>query len=358
MKIKKDFDLKKYNTFSIDARAKYFASPSNLKDCIEIIESFRDEDILILGGGSNILLTHDWNGIIIKPDFKGIVKLEENDKSVLIEVQSGESWDDFVRWCVKNDYAGIENMVMIPGTVGGAVAQNIAAYGQNITDTLLSIKAIDITECKEITLLPKECGYSYRESKFKHEWQNRYIIKSTQFRLKKKNREFELSYHERAGRYGSILEELNSFAKEPFSIQDVMEAIIRQRTKRLPDVKEFGTCGSFFQNPVVPISKFKQLSKKIEDLQCYPVEKLDYSKYTKDLKKEEYVKLPAGRLLDELGWKGKWIGNVGCSEKHALCVVTNKKASSKEIVNFIENLQKSVEDNYGITLIPEVNILK
>ncbi len=356
-KVEKNYSLKKHNTFCIDVKTKYFVEPKNVEECLKVLKEYKEEKFLILGGGSNILLMKDWQGIVVKPIFKGKKVVDEDDEYITVEIASGEDWDSFVRWCVKNDYAGVENMVMIPGTVGGAIAQNIAAYGQNITDTLQSIQVLDIGNLKKITLLPSECGYAYRESYFKNKWENKYIINSALFKLKKHTDKFELSYHERVGRYGSILEELNSFAKEPFSIQDVMEAIVRQRTKRLPSIEEYGTCGSFFTNPVVTIQKYKDLSEKIDGLQSYPVENLDYKKEKEELEKEKYVKIPAGRLLDELGWRGKWEGNVGSSEKHALCVVTNKKADSQEIYNFILKLQKSVKDNYDVDLIPEVNII-
>ena len=204
-----------------------------------------------------------------------------------------------------------------------------------------------------------ECGYRYRNSNFKKKWKNKYIIIAASFKLKKNTKEFELSYHERAGRYGSLKEELESFAKEPYNIQDVMQAVIKQRTKRLPSVEEYGTCGSFFKNPLVTFRKYKELSKQIEGLQYYPAEDLKYdvSDLTK-LKDDDYVKIPAGRLLDELGWKGKKEGNVGVFEKHALCVVTNKKATGKEVYNFIKTMQQDISKKYGVSLDPEVNIIK
>lgn len=175
---------------------------------------------------------------------------------------------------------------------------------------------------------------------------NKYLITSAVFKLTKHTKEFELSYHERAGRYGSLKEELDAFAKEPYSIQDVMEAVVRQRSKRLPSIDEYGTAGSFFANPIVSMEKFNDLSKIISDLQSYPAEG-----YT-----SEYIKIPAGRLLEELGWKGKRVGDVGTFERHALCVVTNMNASGEDIYKFIKEMQKSVKDNYEIDLQPEVNI--
>lgn len=251
MKIQENVSLKNFNTFKIDTKAKFLFEIEDLNELIGNIKNFKNEKILVLGGGSNTLLVNDWNGIVLRPVFQGKEVIKETDEYVEIKVASGENWDDFVKWCVEKDYAGVENLVLIPGTVGGAVAQNIAAYGQNITDTLIGIEAIKLDSMEKVTLKPSECGYEYRRSNFKKVWRNKFLITSVTFKLKKNTIEFELSYHERAGRYGSIMEELQSFAKEPFSIQDVMEAIVRQRNKRLPSIDEWGTCGSFFENPIV-----------------------------------------------------------------------------------------------------------
>jgi UDP-N-acetylmuramate dehydrogenase len=361
MQIKKNYSLKKHNTFQTDTKAKDFAQVKSTKQIKKILKKYPNEKILILGGGSNTLLVNDWDGLVLKIALKGKEVIEEDEKTVKVKVASGENWDDFVRYTVKNNWAGIENLVMIPGTVGGAVAQNIAAYGQNITETLVSVEALDISTLETKTSKKEECGYKYRNSKFKNEWRNKYIITSSTFRFAKNTKEFELSYHERAGRYGSLKEELLSFAKEPYSIHNVMEAVIRQRTKRLPSVDDFGTCGSAFENPVVTFKKYKELSKVVDNLQCYPHQDLKYDfKIGQELefKDNDLVKIPAGRLLDELGWKGRWIGNAGVSEKHALCVVSNKKATGREVYKLLEKMKKDIKEKYDITLKSEINIIK
>jgi UDP-N-acetylmuramate dehydrogenase len=359
MKVKADASLKKYNTFGVDTKAKYFSKVKTIPQLSELLEKYPNEKILILGDGSNTLLVDDWDGLALKMELKGKEIAKEDNDRVEINVASGENWDDFVRYTVKKNWSGIENMVMVPGTVGGAVRENIACYGHNISHSIVSIEVLDIKSRKIKTIDKERCGYVYRDSKFKKEWKNKYIITSAIFELRKNSKELELSYHERAGRYGSIQEELESFAKEPYNTKDVMEAVIRQRTKRLPSIEEYGTCGSFFKNPLVSFKKFKELEKRIDQLQCYPVEDLKYDlSGTKDFKDTDVVKIPAGRLLDELGWKGKWKGNVGVSEKHALCVVSNKKATGKEIYDFAKTMIEDVEKNYGIELIPEVNIIK
>lgn len=359
MKIKKNHSLKNYNTFRVDVKTKYFAKVRNLKELKKILKKYPNEKILILGGGSNTLIVDDWNGLTLKIELLGIEKIKENEKEIYIKAYAGENWDEFVRYTVKNNWAGIENMVMVPGTVGGAVRENIACYGHNISTSIQLVEVINLETLETEKLSKEECGYTYRDSNFKNQWKEKYLIISAIFKLQKNSKEFELSYHERGGRYGSLTEELESFAKEPYSIHDVMEAVIRQRTKRLPTVEEFGTCGSFFKNPQVKFKKYKELSKKVNDLQFYPLEDLKYDMTdTGEFKDEDYVKIPAGRLLDELGWKGKWEGNVGVSEKHALCVVTNKEASGKEIYTFIKKMQENIKKEYGIELEPEVNIIK
>lgn len=356
MHIQKNKNLKKYNTFSTNTKAKYFTKVKSIEECIKVIKKYPEEKLLILGEGSNTLLTKDWDGLVIKIEIKGRKKIKEDRKYAYIKVCSGENWDRFVKYTVRKNLAGIENLVMIPGTIGGAVSQNIAAYGQNITDTIQEIEVLDIESLETKVLDATKCGYRYRHSNFRDIWRNKYIITSAVFKLRKNTKELELSYKERAGRYGSLKEELESKGKEPYSIKDVMNAVIRQRKKRLPTVEQYGTCGSFFQNPLVTYAKYKTLAKSITDLQCYPSEDLRYEN-KEQYRDDELVKIPAGRLLDELGWKGKWEGNVGVSEKHALCVVTNKKATGKEIEGFVKKMQEDVKKKYNIDLHPEVNIL-
>ncbi len=357
MEIKRNFSIKDLNTFEIDVNAKIFTEVNTEEELKEVLKKFKKEKIFILGGGSNTLFVNDWDGLVLKINVKGKKIKKEDETYVYIECKGGEIWDDLVRWSVNQNFSGVENMVMIPGTVGGGVAQNIAAYGQNITDVLYEIVIWDIENEKEKILKPEDCDFKYRSSKFKNEWKNKFIITTVIFKLKKETKELELSYHERAGRYGSLLEELQTFAKEPYSIQDVMQAVLNQREKRLPSVDDYGTCGSFFQNPVVSLKKLKELEKRIPDLQSYPVEDLKYEKKQKK-EKEEFVKIPAGRLLDELGWRGKWCCDVGVSEKHALCVITNKNAKGKDVLEFTQKMKNSVKEKYGVELKEEVNVVE
>jgi UDP-N-acetylmuramate dehydrogenase len=359
MDIVKNRSLKELNQYGVDVKTKYFIELGNVNDLEELIESYllKEKNILILGEGNNILFRDDYNGVVIKPVFKGKEIVKKDDKNVWIKVYSGEDWDDFVKWTVKNNYQGIENLIMIPSSIGGAVSQNIAAYGQNIMDVVDSLYAFDLKKKEFRTFSNEECEYDYRSSIFKKKYKNRFIVIYAIFKLNKVADELETSYHERASRYGSLEEELQKFSKEPYSIQDVMKAVQNIRTRKLPSVDEYGTCGSVFANPIVTKDKYFELAEKIPELQSYPVDKLQYSRkdwYDID---EEYVKIPAGRIIDHLGWLGKWDGNVGVYDRHALCVVTNRKAKGKEVYNFLEKIKKDVKEKYDISLEYEINII-
>ena len=350
MNIKKDFSLKNYNTFGVDIKSKYFAKIESIEQLKKVLEQYPNEKILILGDGSNTLLVDNWEGLTLKIGLKGKELIKEDDKTVEIKVASGENWDEFVRYTVKNNWSGVENLVFIPGTIGAAIAQNIGAYGQEVIDSLISIEAFDLTNFKLKTFLPKECGFKYRNSFFKNEWRDRYIIISGTFKLRKyeNSEKGKKEYNRDLGEkraYEGLKEELKEFAKEPYNIEDIMNAVIRQRKKKLPSLEEYGTCGCFFENPIITKNEYDALVEKIPDLPSYPLEK-------------NLVKIPAGKLLDELGWKNKWKDNVGVFEKHALCVVTKGNASGKEVYDFIKEMTKDVKKRYDVTLIPEVNIIR
>jgi UDP-N-acetylmuramate dehydrogenase len=359
MKISHNKSLKDLNQYGVDVKAKHFVELTDLDDIERLKETdlLKEEKILILGEGNNILFRDDYDGLIIKPRFKGKEIIKETPKNVWIKAYSGESWEEFVEWAVKHDYQGIENMTMIPSSIGGATSQNIAAYGQNIMDVVESLYTFDIKKKEFRTFTNEECEYEYRSSAFKTKYKNRFIIIYAIFKLNKVAQELETSYHERASRYGSLESELQTFAKEPYSIQDVMKAVQNIRTRKLPPIEEYGTCGSVFANPVVTKGKYFELAKQIPELQSYPVNKLDYSRKDWFDIDEEYVKIPAGRIIDYLGWRGKWKRDVGVYENHALCVVTNRKASGSEVFDFLEKIRKNVKDEYDIDLEYEINII-
>ena len=357
MKISKNTPLKELNQYGVDTIAKVFVELANLEDIEQLKNSniLDNKKVLILGDGNNILFRKDFDGVIIKPEFKGKKIIKEDDKNVWIEIYSGEDWEDFVMWAVEHNYQGIENMTMIPSSIGGAVSQNIAAYGQNIMDVVESLNSFDL-EAKDFKTFSNK-DYKYRSSIFKTKYRNRFLITSAVFKLNKVANELETSYHERVSRYGSLEDELKKFSKEPYSIKDVMIAVQNLRTKKLPSIEEYGTCGSVFANPIVTTKRYLELSKIIPELQSYPVDKLQYTRKNWFDINEEYVKIPAGRIIDELGWRGKWENNVGMYKNHALCVVTNRKASGVEIFDFLEQIRQNVKETYDIDLDYEINII-
>ncbi|MDP4182929.1 MAG: UDP-N-acetylmuramate dehydrogenase [Bacillota bacterium] len=360
MTIYKNVSIKKYNTFQIDVKAKEFVEVTTIEELYEILEHINKtkEKVFVLGGGSNVLFLKDFDGIVIRVEIKGIEKEREDTDYLYYRIGSGENWHELVMRTVQENLGGIENMALIPGTVGGAVAQNIAAYGENISEVFESLHAYEVST-KEMKFFNfEDCQFEYRNSIFKREYKNKYIITDVTLKFKKKPDKIETSYHERKSRYGSLEDELKSFAKEPYTVRDAALAVINIRNRKLPSIEDYGTAGSFFENPIVSAKKFKELEKIVPELQHYPVEKLVYTKEDwSDVKGEEYVKIPAARLLEELGWKGKWEGNVGTYKNHALCVVTNWKANGQEVLDFTNKMKQSVLDAYGVELRSEVNIV-
>ena len=359
--IHKDFSLKKYNSFAVDIKAKYFAIIKNRDELEQLLKSEEIKNLprVIIGDATNILFTKDYEGVVIKIDIKGREIIEDKKDHVIMRLGAGENWHDFVMHAVENNLGGVENMALIPGTVGGACAGNIAAYGQNFCDVFVGLEAFDIQTGKFVHFAASEFDLTYRIPIFRLKGgEDRYIITYVDVRLEKDPDKLETSYHERKGRYGSLEEELVKFAKEPYTIKDVAQAVINIRERKLPDLNKVGSCGSFFRNPVVSVAKFKELATVLEDLQSYPVDKLSYD--LKDWQKVddlEYVKIPAGRLLDELGWKGRWMGNAGVHEAHALCVVSNKKATGEEILAVTKKMKEEVMEKYGVELESEVKII-
>lgn len=308
--MKQQIDLTNFNTFKITARAQYFLEINETSNIVEFIQlASTDERFFILGGGANVLFVDDFKGLVVKNNLKGIERVFENEEEVHLKISSGEDWTSLVASVVEQNLAGIENLAFIPGTVGAAVVQNIAAYGQNFEDVFESAEAVDLLSGETIIFSKKECQFSYRNSFFKGKEHQRFFITSVTIKLSKLVRA-ETSYH---SRYESLASELVGKA-EPYSVQDIFEAVVSLRKKKLPDWRTVGTAGSFFKNPVISREHFKRLSTEVTELQAYPVARLDYGTSVEQIA-EDYVKVPAGRLLDELGWKGKKIGRVGTFEK-------------------------------------------
>jgi len=358
MEILKDYDLTQLNTFRVSARAKFFFNLTNESQLEELFTTpeFKENKKMFLGGGSNVLFTKDFDGFVIKNSLLGKKVLVEDEKNVFLEVAAGEDWHELVTYTVNNNWGGIENLAFIPGTVGAAPVQNIAAYGENLSDVFESLDAFNV-ETGKIEKFDKEaCEFSYRDSVFKGRMKGVYIVTKVRIKLSK-NPELETSYYQIGITHDSIKEELKKLAKEPYTIKDVYNAVVSIRTRKLPDPKKIPTVGSFFLNLVVAREKYEELKKQVPELQCYPVDQLHYVNSDDASLQKEFVKIATGRLLQEAGWLGKWIGNVGMHDKHALVVVTNGKATGEEILSFAEQVMASVFDKFGLKLIPEVNLI-
>lgn len=355
--IQENVSLKPYNTFRVDVNARFFAEPTDSQELVLILQTpqFVEMPKLVLGGGSNILFTKNFDGLVLHPLLKGVEIIDENKDTVTLQVGAGEDWHEFVMYAVEQGWSGVENLAYIPGSVGGAPVQNIAAYGQTFEDVLVSVEALDIASGEGRTLPRVDVEPSYRSSIFKTTLQDQYLVTSVTMQLSKQP-DYDTHYHGRFA-YESLQTWLTQVKEPPYTPKDVAEAIVLQRKAKLPEVSEYGTCGSFFVNPFVTVEKFHELEKEIPELQHYPITKMEYDRIDwHDTGHDDIVKIPAGRLLEELGWKGKWIGNVGTFDKHALIIVTNGEATGQEIFDFAEQMKQSVKDAYDVELVSEVRI--
>ena len=337
MKIQENLSLKPFNTFGIDKKAQFFTIASSIEEVKDALEwaKQRKLPVFILGGGSNILLTQDVAGLVIKIDLQGIKVISEVDNQVLVEVGAGVVWHDWVLYSLERNWAGIENLSLIPGTVGASPMQNIGAYGVEIKDVFHSLKALNRNTLELETFDAPACNFGYRESVFKHESKDKYIITSVCFRLSK-NPEFHVGY-------GAIQDVLKEKGVENLSIQAVSNAVIEIRQSKLPDPKELGNAGSFFKNPTIPASQFEKLQNSFPTIPGYEV--------------AEGIKVPAGWLIEQAGWKGKRVGEVGVHAKQALVLVNYGKGTGEEIKSLSEQVRASVRVQFGIELSPEVNFI-
>jgi len=290
---------------------------------------------LILGGGSNLLFTNDFEGLVVHNKIRGIELVEEADKTVLIRVGGGEIWHLLVTWCIEQGYAGLENLSLIPGSVGAAPIQNIGAYGVELKDVFERLEAINLSTGKVEILDFDDCAFGYRDSIFKRKAKGKYFITRVFLRLSKEAT-FNVSY----GAIQQVLEQ----SQTPLSIRSISNAVIQIRTEKLPDPKKIGNSGSFFKNPVVENSKVRLLQKKYPSMPVYPVD-------------DHRSKLAAGWLIDQLGWKGYRKGDAGVHPQQALVLVNYGKAKGSEIWKLAQEIQISVQEEFGILLEPEVNVL-
>jgi UDP-N-acetylmuramate dehydrogenase len=336
MGLEQQVDLKPYNTFGLSVRAEYFSTFKSVDELRTIMEHHADKPFLILGGGSNLLLTKDVAGIVLKNDLKGIEIVSEEDDSVIVKAAAGEIWHEFVLHCIKEGLGGVENMSLIPGSIGAAPMQNIGAYGVEIKDVFHSLDALEVKTGKIRTFSKEECAFGYRESVFKRALKGKYIITSVSLKLSRKPT-LNTSY-------GAIEMRLNEMGISNPTIKDVSDAVIHIRRSKLPDPKQIGNSGSFFKNPVISRSKFEEIRKRFPDMANYPVD-------------DKHVKIAAGWLIDNAGWKGKTLGNYGVHKNQALVLVNYGDAKGLDIYQLSEDIMASVMEIYGIELEREVNVI-
>ena len=333
--VKENISLKPYNTFGIEASARLFATCSTIQELMEVLKNpkYRKYKKLILGGGSNILFTKDFSGLVIKNSITGKKIVEENDDTVTIYVGAGEDWDEFVEYTVKNDWRGLENLSYIPGNVGASPIQNIGAYGEEVKNTIKEVETIDLEKLEKVVYQNEDCRFGYRRSIFKQELKNKRLITHVTFVLQKKHI-FNLEY-------GALEETVKQ--KGDITLQNIRDSVIAIRKNKLPEPEELGSAGSFFKNPVIGKDTLKNLLKEFPNIPYYEMSPNE-------------IKIPAGWLIDQLGWKGYREGYAGVHKKQALVLVNYGKANGKEIFQLSQKILRSVKEKYGIELEYEVNI--
>ena len=337
MEIQSQFSLKNYNTFGIEAKAKQFVAVHSIAELKEVLQQNKSEKKFILGGGSNMLLTQDIDALVIHVDLKGKKIIKEDTDFVWVESQAGENWHEFVLWTIDQNLGGLENMSLIPGNVGTTPVQNIGAYGTEIKDTFDSCHAMTIENQEMKTFTKAECHFGYRESIFKNEVKDQYIITSVVFKLTKHNHKINTSY-------GDITAELAKNNITNPTLKDVSNAVIAIRQSKLPDPKELGNSGSFFKNPILLKTDFEEIHQKFPEMKYYVVS-------------ETEVKVPAGWLIEQAGFKGKRFGDAGIHKNQALVLVNYGNATGQEILDVSKNIQDTIFKTFGIHIEAEVNVI-
>ena len=336
MQIQENFSLKPYNTFGIDAKARHFSAFSNIEQLKELATHHSPLTTFILGGGSNILFTKDFDGQVLKNDIRGIAKINEDDEYVYVKVGAGENWHQFVLFCIQNNWQGIENLSLIPGNVGASPMQNIGAYGVEVREVFLELNAFHLQEKSTQKFNLVDCEFGYRESVFKKKYKDQFVVLDVTYRLNKIPR-YNTSY-------GAVEKELEQMKVRGLSIAAISQAIINIRTSKLPDPAVIGNAGSFFKNPSVSKERFEDLKAQFQSMIGY--ENFDGT-----------IKLAAGWLIEQCGWKGFRKGDAGCYEKQALVLVNYGKATGGEIYDLSEEILRSVRNKFGVDLEREVNII-
>lgn len=333
--IEKNFPLKKYNTFAIDIAAQYF-STFNTVDQLSLLLEFKNNSTLILGGGSNILFTKNIEGLVLKNEIRGIDQIREDENYVFVKAGAGENWHQLVLYCINNNLAGMENLSLIPGNVGASPMQNIGAYGVELKDVFYQLEAFHLYEKKIVQFEIEDCQFGYRESVFKTKFKNQFAILNVTYRLNKKPH-FNTSY-------GAIEQELQTMGIKELSIQAISRAVINIRSSKLPNPVEIGNAGSFFKNPEIDIEQFVKLKNNFSGIVGY------------DLHNGK-IKLAAGWLIEQCGWKGYRKGDAGCHVKQSLVLVNYGNAGGDDILELSQQIIDSVKEKFEVLLQREVNIL-
>lgn len=338
MNITSHTSLKPLNTFGIDVKAKYFTEITTLENLKELICSsqYKNNQTLILGGGSNVLFTKDVDALVIKNNLKGINITNETEDDVFVKCAAGEVWHEFVMWCINKNYAGLENLSLIPGCTGASPMQNIGAYGAEIKDTFYELEAIDAITGEKTIFNNSDCKFGYRESVFKRELKNQFIITSVTFKLSKKPH-FNIEY-------GAIKQELDQMGITELSIKAISQAVINIRSSKLPNPKEIGNAGSFFKNPEISAAHHHELKSQFPNLVSYPLENKNY-------------KLAAGWLIEQAGLKGYRIGDAGVHKLQALVLINYANATGSQIYNLSSYVLEQVKQKFNVDLEREVNVI-
>lgn len=337
METQKNYPLKKHNTFGLSAFAREFVAVHSTEELAEVLRNSADKELFILGGGSNMLLTKDIDALVIHVDIKGKTIIDNSNGTADVTAMAGENWHEFVLYCIDNGLGGLENLSLIPGNVGTTPIQNIGAYGTEIKDTLVSCEAMEIATQQLRTFTKEECDFAYRESIFKGELKGKYIITSVTFRLTTENHKVNTSY-------GDIAAELTKHDIVVPSIKDVSNAVTAIRRSKLPDPKELGNSGSFFKNPIITAEEFEKAYLQHPHMPHYTISDTE-------------VKVPAGWLIEQAGFKGSRFGDAGVHAKQALVLVNYGNATGRELVELSRKIQQTVKEKFGISIEAEVNII-
>ncbi|MCH5328927.1 MAG: UDP-N-acetylmuramate dehydrogenase [Coprobacter sp.] len=336
MTIRENYSLQAHHTFHLPVSARWYVEYGSTEELKNLLQTdlVKQHPLLHIGGGSNLLFTKDYEGVVLHSAIRHIEILEEDEDSVQLSVGAGVVWDDFVSHCVENNWGGVENLSLIPGEAGASAVQNIGAYGVEVKDVIERVNVVEVSTGQEYQFTRAECRYGYRESIFKKEWKGRFIVTSVVYRVQK-NPVFNLTY-------GHLEEALSGYGE--ITLKNIRETVIAMRNSKLPDPDKTGSAGSFFMNPVIARSQYDRLKEKYPDMPHYPVD-------------GEQVKVPAGWLIDRCGWKGREHGGAAVHDKQCLVLVNKRQATAKDIMELAEMIQNSVKETYDIAIVPEVNFI-